>query len=300
MDDSRIAEMDIIISELAGNLIRHRAKRGYIRASLREEHGRTCIEIRSDDEGPGIKDVLNLTEGISSGGGLGVGLKSVARLSDVFNITSEPGKGTHVKILKWIDVQSEHHFIIHIKSRPLPGELVSGDLVMEKNDSQQLAVFVIDALGHGEEAHESVEKAKVVIDKRWPSSLEEVFRDVHMALKGMRGAAMTGAILRKDNLQMSHLGIGNVEMRVASKKGTIRPFCLNGTLGAHLPRLTVNTYQLSKGDRIFIFTDGISTQFEQHEDLFADEFRVLIDNIFNQYARVTDDATLVGIEILGM
>jgi serine/threonine-protein kinase RsbT len=54
------------------------------------------------DQGPGIKDVeLALKDGYTTGGGLGLGLSGAKRLSDEFDIETEPGKGTRVTIVRW-------------------------------------------------------------------------------------------------------------------------------------------------------------------------------------------------------
>ena len=54
------------------------------------------------DQGPGIADIGKaLTDGYTSGGGLGLGLGGAKRLSDEFHIDSAPGKGTRVSIVRW-------------------------------------------------------------------------------------------------------------------------------------------------------------------------------------------------------
>jgi serine/threonine-protein kinase RsbT len=54
------------------------------------------------DDGPGIVDVtLALSDGYTTGGGLGLGLSGTRRLVDEFDIDSAPGSGTQVTITKW-------------------------------------------------------------------------------------------------------------------------------------------------------------------------------------------------------
>lgn len=55
------------------------------------------------DRGPGIADVDQaLSEGWTSGTGLGLGLSGARRLSDEFSLSSEVGKGTTVTVAKWL------------------------------------------------------------------------------------------------------------------------------------------------------------------------------------------------------
>lgn len=89
------------ISELARNIITY-ARKGEIR--LREIHNspRRGIQVVARDEGPGIADVKQaLRHGFSTSGSLGLGLPGVMRLVDEFEIVSQPGCGTTVKVKKW-------------------------------------------------------------------------------------------------------------------------------------------------------------------------------------------------------
>jgi serine/threonine-protein kinase RsbT len=54
------------------------------------------------DEGPGIPDIERaLTDGYTSGGGLGLGLGGARRLVHEFSIDSRPGEGTRVTVICW-------------------------------------------------------------------------------------------------------------------------------------------------------------------------------------------------------
>lgn len=89
-------------SELANNLWMHSRSGGRIELSaLRSARG-TGVELVSQDDGPGIADIPQaLSEGFSTGGGLGCGLPGVRRLMDDFDLTSAPGHGTRVVARKW-------------------------------------------------------------------------------------------------------------------------------------------------------------------------------------------------------
>jgi serine/threonine-protein kinase RsbT len=64
--------------------------------------GKPGVRVGFTDEGPGIADLdLALTDGWTSGGGLGLGLSGARRLVDEFELTSKPGSGTSVVVVKW-------------------------------------------------------------------------------------------------------------------------------------------------------------------------------------------------------
>ena len=89
-------------SELARNALVHGGG-GLARVELvTSALGRNGIKIGFTDEGPGIADIdLALTDGWSSGDGLGLGLSGARRLVDEFELTSKPDGGTSVVVVKW-------------------------------------------------------------------------------------------------------------------------------------------------------------------------------------------------------
>jgi serine/threonine-protein kinase RsbT len=65
-------------------------------------NGRRGLRLEFVDQGPGIADIAQaLTDGFTTGGGLGLGLSGAKRLSDEFAIDSAPGRGTRVTIVRW-------------------------------------------------------------------------------------------------------------------------------------------------------------------------------------------------------
>jgi serine/threonine-protein kinase RsbT len=88
-------------SELARNTLRYggggEAHMEKLLNGMRRGIGLTFL-----DRGPGIPDIARaLTDGYTTGGGMGLGLSGAKRLADEFDIESAPGLGTTVKICKW-------------------------------------------------------------------------------------------------------------------------------------------------------------------------------------------------------
>ncbi|GAB6196772.1 anti-sigma regulatory factor [Lysobacter xanthus] len=60
------------------------------------------LQLSFVDQGPGIPDLaLALTDGWTSGSGLGLGLSGTRRLVNDFELHSAPGEGTRVVITRW-------------------------------------------------------------------------------------------------------------------------------------------------------------------------------------------------------
>jgi len=70
--------------------------------SVVERDHRPGLRLTFRDEGPGIPDLkLALTDGWTSGSGLGLGLTGARRLVDEFELETAPGEGTRVTITRW-------------------------------------------------------------------------------------------------------------------------------------------------------------------------------------------------------
>jgi serine/threonine-protein kinase RsbT len=64
--------------------------------------GRIGLRLTFEDAGPGIPDIDRaMTDGYTTGTGLGLGLSGARRLSSEFSIDSTVGKGTRVTIARW-------------------------------------------------------------------------------------------------------------------------------------------------------------------------------------------------------
>lgn len=88
-------------SELARNTIAHGGG-GTVELELLQNGARRGLRLVFQDQGPGIADVAQaMTDGFTTGGGLGLGLSGSRRLVNEFDIQSRPGEGTRVAITKW-------------------------------------------------------------------------------------------------------------------------------------------------------------------------------------------------------
>jgi serine/threonine-protein kinase RsbT len=88
-------------SELARNTLVHGGG-GRVEASVVGNGRRTGVRAVFLDDGPGIPDIdLAMTDGWTSGKGLGLGLSGSKRLVESFALESVPGSGTRVEITSW-------------------------------------------------------------------------------------------------------------------------------------------------------------------------------------------------------
>ncbi len=88
-------------SELARNALVY-AGGGQVHIEIVHNGLRRGLRLTFSDNGPGIPDIEQaLTDGWTTGGGLGLGLSGSRRLVDEFDLKSAPGEGTLITVTKW-------------------------------------------------------------------------------------------------------------------------------------------------------------------------------------------------------
>ena len=98
VDQSRITTA---IGELAKNILLY-ARAGRIVIEEIDEDNQKGISISSIDKGQGMTEVHKVLEDDYSTSNTGGGLPAVKRLVDAIDIQSKVGKGTTVKVVKWL------------------------------------------------------------------------------------------------------------------------------------------------------------------------------------------------------
>jgi serine/threonine-protein kinase RsbT len=88
-------------SELARNAVIYGGG-GTLQWAMLSEGVKRGLRLTFEDRGPGIANLdLAMTDGWSSGSGLGLGLTGTRRLVNEFDIESTVGVGTRVVITRW-------------------------------------------------------------------------------------------------------------------------------------------------------------------------------------------------------
>lgn len=88
-------------SELARNAVTH-GRGGTLACEVLADGLRRGLRLHFADQGPGIANLeLAMTDGWTSGSGMGLGLSGARRLVNDFAIESTPGQGTRVTIARW-------------------------------------------------------------------------------------------------------------------------------------------------------------------------------------------------------
>ncbi len=88
-------------SEIVRNALKYGGGGG-ARLQVLLDGARPGLRLVVEDGGPGIADVEQaLTDGFTTGGGMGLGLGGTRRLVDDFELWSRVGEGTRVTVTQW-------------------------------------------------------------------------------------------------------------------------------------------------------------------------------------------------------
>jgi anti-sigma regulatory factor (Ser/Thr protein kinase) len=289
------AEIEIVISELGTNIIRHGGG-GMISFRQIRDGNALGMEIKARDDGPGIP-AEELSQPCSGfrGGSLGIGLSGVRRLMDEYDMETGD-RGTIIRTRKWLIGDSAFQAHCSVLSRPCLGEKVSGDAFFLKKLPFFMMFGVIDALGHGASAHQTALTVVQTLEKHHNDPLMTLIELCHKSLKGTRGAAMSLVRINFRNNAFDHVGVGNVETRVYGSSNEIRPLCANGTLGMNIENARVEQYPYDRGACIVMFSDGISGRFTLGHEILRKTPQEISGIILSRYGRWHDDATVMVIK----
>lgn len=303
-DEIAAGRVAIVASELATNLARYGAAGELLIQSL-QLGAVTTVEILAVDSGPGIADLGRcLTDGYSTGGTPGNGLGAVRRLSAVFDIYSQPGKGTVV--LARVPAQSAAlaeraapALEFGAISVPLAGETLCGDAWRLVQRGDRLAVIVVDGLGHGAAAASAAQRGIEAFAQQPLGPPSATLQRAHAAMAGSRGGAVAVGLIELASARLQYGGVGNIVgalVAAADKRGLISH---NGTVGAQLRRVQDFDYPCPSGALLVMHSDGLSAkwQLSDYSGLSGRHPALIAAVLYRDFRRSRDDATVVVIRI---
>ncbi len=299
-EPKKLADLDLIVSELTTNLHKY-AKDGEILVGLFEDSDGQFMELISIDHGPGMSDPAKMmTDGVSSTNTMGVGLGSIKRLSDTFELFSQKDWGTIVlsRIYSRPCVPKKR-MANQAVVRPLvicmPGQQKSGDGTYYKITENYLKLLVADGLGHGPEANYAVNEAVNAFKACPYHSPAEIIRFIHQAIRKTRGMVAMVVVYDFKTQTWKTAGVGNISTRLSSFIEVKNHMSYNGIIGHNIPN-SINDQELplSAFHQITLCSDGIKSRWEiKYPGLNRCDPSIQAAAIYKDFARHTDDMSVV-------
>jgi negative regulator of sigma-B (phosphoserine phosphatase) len=179
---------------------------------------------------------------------------------------------------------------------PRAGETQNGDAALVRRHADgSVLIAVLDALGHGPLAAKAAAVGMGFLAAApAEKGVRALVEGLHDQLRGTRGAAGMLLVLKDDKL--SGCGVGNVTLRAIRGRipATLTPGVLGGILT--LSRLRLFEADLALGDRFVLFSDGISSRFDDEASRRAPALAIC-QAIMERHRKPHDDATVLVTDI---
>lgn len=302
LSDEDAGRLSIICNEMSTNILKHAGCSGKVAVKEFTRDKVKGIEVISIDSGNGIKNMgLALKDGFSTSGSMGAGLGAIKRLSDEFDIYSQPEKGTIVvsKILQHSNLNISTGINKKVDfgafSMAKQGEEVCGDEWIVKRTKDGAAILVSDGLGHGEGAAQTSREAVGIFKASRELFLEDMMFKIHQGLTGTRGAAISIADLDFSRGKINYIGIGNISGRIFDYGKYQSCISNEGIVGANLRKLQTFTYEFPEGSVFVMNTDGFTTNINlnNYPGLLNKVPSLIAGLIYRDFSRGNDDMAVV-------
>lgn len=187
---------------------------------------------------------------------------------------------------------------------PMAGEAECGDRCLVRPSARGMLVAAVDGLGHGSEAARAAGLATEVLQEaQGDETLSALMQRCHERLNGTRGVVMSIAEVNPVARELTWVGVGNVEGRLARFQAygvqecqelLLRP----GIVGVDLPPLREATVDIARRDLVVLASDGVDREFYDAIDHRSDPPKV-VEKIVREHYHGKDDAVVVVARFTG-
>lgn len=298
LDRAACDRLALIVTEIATNLVRH-AVEGELLVGRTAPHEPPGCHVVGLDGGPGVPSVEKaLEDGFTTATrdrGIGGGLGAIRRMSDAFDIHTDPGGTTVAATVApgWqaaagpLDVAG---LIV-----PKPGTEAGGDGWGLRPGPDRSLVLLIDVLGHGETAAGIAETALAAFREAPADELAGVEQAVSAALAGDRGAAILLAEVPHGPGPLRAIGVGNVRGEVLHGRERRGIVSAAGIAGQMTRSKTAMEYDWGPGALLVLSTDGLRERVAAPEPaglMFRSPLAIAA-TLYRRRRRGTDDSGVV-------
>jgi anti-sigma regulatory factor (Ser/Thr protein kinase) len=272
--ETRVAEIEIAVTELGTNLHKH-AREGVLLARSVRAVEEAAVEVIAIDSGPGMADVEEaMADGRSSTGTLGVGLGTVSRLADAVSVLSEPGSGTiitarfHRRRGTPDELPGEAAAGI---TRPVDGESVCGDSYAVCEENGRIRLMMCDGLGHGPLAASASQAAVWSFHADRSGGPAEILTRMHTAMRGTRGGAVAVADVDLVERSVRFAGVGNIAASVVFDGRKHGMVSVPGIAGYQVRTIKTFDYPLPEDAVVVLHSDGLTERWspDNRDRLFS-------------------------------
>jgi anti-sigma regulatory factor (Ser/Thr protein kinase) len=294
--EAEVGRASLVASEMATNLFKH-AGDGFVVVRPIAQG----IELMAIDRGPGMSDPMEcLRDGFSTAGSAGTGLGAIKRMSDDFDLFTQPGIGTVVLgRLRNRECRPvpPGRFMVGAVSLPMDGQTVCGDGWSSREEGDAIRLVVFDGLGHGPDAASATEAAMDLVTDHPDEGPAALLQRVHHGIRHTRGAAGMVCDISSNGQAVRFAGVGNISIVLVHDYRARPMMSHNGTLGHNASRFQELTQPWAHGDQLILYSDGLTSRWDlaRYPGLQQRDPAVMAAVLWRDFQRGRDDATVVVI-----
>jgi anti-sigma regulatory factor (Ser/Thr protein kinase) len=293
-------QVAIVVTEAGTNISKYaRAGEILLRKAVRFD-GAVGIEILALDAGPGMSLLSHcMQDGMSTAGTYGIGLGTMERLADQFDIYTAPEQGTAICMSFWgaPDPEFASGCDIGVVCLPVAAETICGDAWGVRRDGQEVVVLLADGLGHGPLAATASEAAALTLVQYPWAGAGESLQNAHQALQGSRGAAAAAACLDRGSGIVVFAGVGNIAGCILHHGKAHRLVSHNGIVGSNLRKVQEFASPWSSDMLLIMHSDGIRTRWDLsvYPGLASLYPALIAAVLYRDFGRGNDDTTVLAL-----
>jgi anti-sigma regulatory factor (Ser/Thr protein kinase) len=295
-DDTRTGRASILVSEAVTNMLKH-AGGGTLVVRPFCAGDVLALEILAIDSGPGMDDLAHSArDGTSTTATAGTGLGAMRRLSDEFDICTEPGRGTIVRMAlgnrRLMPAPSGYE--VGAVCVPKPGESVCGDAWGMEARADALVLVAADGLGHGPDACTASSTAVSVLHEHPDDSAIRLLDRMHGRLRATRGAAVAVMRYERASGEVAFAGVGNIGGCILHGEERQMMVSHNGIVGHNMHKSHEFRYPWRRGGQLVAYSDGLESGWDvaRVTQLASHHPSIAAAALFREHSRRRDD-TLV-------
>jgi anti-sigma regulatory factor (Ser/Thr protein kinase) len=293
IDSGRVA---LVVTELASNILNH--------ASNGELHLRIVsadvlgIEVIAIDRAQGFDLQDCLADGFSTRGTQGIGLGSILRQAQVFDVHTD-NRGTVLLTRFYPRAASVKDLRVGFSQHSLYNDPACGDAWELAINDQQLSLLVIDGLGHGPDAEDAAKAGAFAFNRQPFSDPALILDDVHHDMRGSRGGAVAIAQFDSERNILRFIGIGNIGATLIGADKSRGLASHPGIVGLQYRKIRVTEYPECASQLLVMYSDGLQSRWNlrDYPGLMYRHPAIIAAVLHRDYCRGKDDVTVVVIAL---
>jgi anti-sigma regulatory factor (Ser/Thr protein kinase) len=296
-DERDAGRVALVATELASNVLKH-ASHGEMHLRVLPRANGFGIEMLAIDRAQGFDLEACLADGFSTGGTQGIGLGSVSRQTEVFDVYAD-GRGAVLLARLYPRSDRAPDMRFGVSQHSLHNDPACGDVWHLAYEDGSISALIIDGLGHGEEAERAGRAGANTFALTPFAEPVMLMEDMHRDMIGTRGGAVAFTQFdgRRDSLTFA--GVGNIGASLISAEKSRGLASHPGIVGVQYRKARPFDYAHVNGHLLIMYSDGLQSRWnlQDYPGLVHRHPAVIASVLHRDFCRGRDDVTVLVVAL---